>query len=826
MKTKLFFILALIFIGAGTLKASDVEVTFEFRPPERAEFVYVTGDFAGWSSTVHRMTYFEEEDIWRTTLSLREGRHLYKFVVDGTDWLHNPANPLKEEDGHGGFNSILKIGEAYEVEFDETIGDDVIREEGLRFALDNVKHFNPYGENKVRIAFRTATNDVEEVKLFIAGAEKESYRLFRMVSGPRFDYFVTHIRTLQDDLAFYFLIRDGEMVKYYGGEGSSGPGGSVNKFVSKDTFADFFHTPEWARHVVWYQIMIDRFRNANPENDPENTLPWGRDWYRPTEREEEYGFYHVIWDRMFGGDLTGVKEKLSYLQHLGITAIYFNPVFESNTHHKYDADCFIHIDDNFYQKGDIDKIENQILTDPDTWQWTPTDKYFLKFIESAHAHGIRVVIDGVWNHSGEGFAPFVDLKERDKESLYKDWFVVTDWEEFKSYAHLGRGYEGWAGFGGLPVFKEDEYGLVPPVRDFIFNVTRRWMKPGIGNFAGVDGWRLDVPMDVASPFWRDWRKLVRELNPEALLIGEVWGNAEGWLRGDKFDSVMNYQLAMILVDYFIDQETKISAEEFNQRVFELVLRHPHQATLVQYNLTNSHDTDRILSMIRNPDRPFDAQNRTQDECGRDYDISAPTERDFHIMRLIWTFKFAFPGAPAIYYGEEVGMWGADDPHNRKSMWWGDIEFENEYEINYNLKNYLRRLIAIRNTYPALRIGGLYPVMVDNERNIVIHKRVLGDEVVYIVTNNSDEPQKVNIPSKENLWDIINAEGEIKAINRARYTQISPLHAETTAIFINDYHTINVLSLEGRADYKSRQGIVTVRVGPREALFFANRAYNF
>ena len=830
MKTKLIFTLALIFMGSGTLNARElVEVTFEFRTPgpEKAEVVYVTGDFAGWSPTAHRMTYFEAEDIWRKTLKLKEGRHLYKFVIDGTDWHHDPANPLKEDDGHGGFNSILKVGEAFKVEFNETIGDGVIREEGLGFVLDDIRYFNPYRENRIRIMLRTAANDVESVKLYVTGAEEPVYELFRFVEGPRFDYFVGHIRTVGDDITFHFVVRDADTVKYYGEKGLFRENASAGDFISKDTFAEFFHTPEWARHVVWYQIMIDRFRNANPANDPEGALSWTRYWFRPTEREQREGFYHVIWDRRFGGDLTGVREKLSYLSDLGITAIYFNPVFEAPSPHKYDASCFIHIDDNFYQKGDIDKVEGSIITDPATWQWTPTDIYFLKFIEAAHEHGIRVVIDGVWNHVGKRFAPFADLMERGKESPYKDWFVVTCWEEFENYAHLGRGYEGWAGFGGLPVFKEDESGPVPPVRDYIFNVTRRWMNPGIGDFAGIDGWRLDVPMCVASPFWRDWRNLVRELNPDALLIGEIWGNAEGWLRGDKFDSVMNYQLAKILVDYFIDKDTRISAGEFDRRVRELILRHPHQATLVQYNLTNSHDTDRIASMIRNPDRPFDAQNRLQYECGKNYDISKPTESDFEILRLIWTFKFSFPGAPAIYYGDEVGMWGADDPNNRKPMWWEDhmpYHENEEYEINNELRSFLRRLIAIRNTYPALRTGRFYPVRVDNEKDIVIYKRVLGDEVVHIVVNNSDKSQEVTIDSRENLWDVINTEGEIKRVNRAQYSKVSLTHAEETGIFIDGNHTINFLSIEGEADYRSCGGVVTVKVGPREALFLANRAY--
>lgn len=471
-------LIALLLWGVPALVwAEKFEVTFEYRPPQKAEVVYLTGDFADWSPSAYRMTYFEAEDIWRKTIELREGRHQYKFVVDGTEWRDDPKNPLRVEDSHGGFNSILELGRVA-VQFNESIGDGIVRKEGITFSVDDIKYFNPFRKNRVRIIMKTAANDVESVELLIDGAERKSYELIRFVRGDRFDYFVIYFTTEGVEITFNFLIRDGNSIKYYGEQGLFTEQEKAGRFVSRDIFKDYFKTPEWAKHIVWYQIMIDRWRSGCEENNPDyDILPFTWDWFQYTPKEKELGFYKAVWDRQFGGDLIGVREKLSYLREIGFSALYFTPIFEATAYHRYNTCDYRHIDDNLYQKSDIDRLEGEILEDPATWQCTPSDKYFFDFIEDAHNRGIRIIVDGVFNHSGTEMEAFKDVQKHARESRYADCYKIDSWEPFE--------YTGWAGFGGLPEFNQDEYGLVEPVREFIFDITRRWMAPNM--MRGIDG---------------------------------------------------------------------------------------------------------------------------------------------------------------------------------------------------------------------------------------------------------------------------------------------------------------------------------------------------
>jgi len=819
-------LLSVLLLTAALVWAKEYDVIFEYKPPYKAGVVYVTGDFANWNATAYKMTYFEAEDIWRKTLKLKEGKYLYKFVINGSDWKPDPQNPDKVADGYGSFNSVLVVGSAYKLKFNEKTGDGKIAEAGLGFYTDDIKFFDPYLKNRIRFIVRAAANDVEKVSLLIGGAKKDKYAMLRISSDSRFDYWVAYVKTTGKQIKFYFSVKDGAAVKFLGENGVSNELKNVKKFFLSDAFKNMLRTPDWAKNVVWYQIMVDRFRNGSKENDPPGILPFTWDWFKKTEKEKREGFYKAVWDRKFGGDLIGVRQKLGYFRDLGVTAIYFNPVFESESYQKYNTDNYIHIDDNFYEKGDISKISGELEENPGTWQWTPTDRYFLNFVAAAHKKNLRVIIDGVFNHSGERFPPFVDLKKNGRKSKYKDWYVVTDWNTFEKFANQGKGYVGWAGFGGLPEFNEDENGLVQPVRNYFFNITKRWLLPG-GNFAGIDGWRLDVPMCVKKPFWEEWRKVVKKSKPSAYTVGEIWTDASSWLNeGKTFDAAMNYELAKIIVKFFIDRNTKISASEFSRRIRALSILYPYQIALVQYNLTNSHDTDRIASMIKNPDRVYNTRNRLQNSDGANYDNSRPTKDDYRILKLIWTFLFAYPGSPAIYYGDEVGMWGADDPNNRKPMWWEDLmPYENsQYRINRDLKNYVRKLIAARNTYPALRVGEFYPELCDDAKDVVAFKRVLDGEAVYVLINNSSEKRIVEVSSSEALWNTL--KGGIKKVNKSNYIKNGPTEKEGAAVFFGDFAKVNCVSLAGKADYFPRNGKITVTLKPKSGIYLVNRAYKF
>jgi len=816
---KLLWVLIVTAVLNSLIFAKKEDVTFEYKSPVKADAVYVTGDFADWNSTAHKMTYFEAEDIYRQTMKFDEGKYLYKFVVNGNDWKSDPENPDKIDDGHGGFNSVLLVGDAYKVTFNEKTGDGKIREDGLFFDMDDAVRFNPYTDKRIRFTLRAAAHDIEKAELLIKGAEKEKYELTLFYSDGRFDYFVGYVNVVKNDISFVFCAYDADAKKYFGKTGASAGRADAVEFKSADAFADYIKTPDWAKHVVWYQIMVDRFCNGDSSNDPQfDLLPFSWDWFKQTNKEKNQGFYNVVWDRKFGGDMIGVQEKLTYLRDLGITALYFNPVFKAESYQKYNTADFRHIDDTFYQRGDLLALKGE-TDDPATWNFTPTDKHFFNFVSRAHRGGVRVVVDGVFNHSGTEMFAFEDLRMNKQASKYADWYKVSAWEPFE--------YTGWAGFGALPEFNQDEDGLVPPVKEFVFNITKRWQKPG-GALTGIDGWRLDVPMCVKKSFWEDWRKVVKECNPEALSIGEIWTDASDWLNNGKtFDSVMNYEFAKLLVGYFIDQNTRISAKEFDMKIRELAVRYPQQVVFAQYNLTNSHDTDRIASMIKNPDREYNTRNRLQNADGRDYDNSRPSKKDYEKLKLIRTFQFAFPGAPAIYYGDEIGMWGADDPNNRKPMWWDDIKYENKtYKINKDLKNFMKRIIAVRNTYPVMRTGVFYPVSADDANDVIVYRRELGDEKAYILVNNSSSNRTVEINEGEEFWDVLNVKGEIKAVTKEEYVKNGAAHSDGTGIYINGEHSVNCLSIDEKATHKPKDGKVKIKLKPKTAVYLINHAYKW
>ncbi len=379
--------------------------------------------------------------------------------------------------------------------------------------------------------------------------------------------------------------------------------------------------PQWAKGAVWYQIFPERFRNASSANDPiaERVVgnrfedwqvhPWASNWYKLQSWEQTRGdkFYDLIWDRRYGGDLVGVIEKLDYLKELGIDVIYFNPVFEGPSLHKYDASTYHHIENNFGNDREGDwKVMQKEKDDPSTWTFTSADKVFLDLISKAHELGIKVVIDGVFNHCGTEFWAFQDIVKNQQKSAYKDWFDVVSWDNPATPDTNEFDYKGWWGYKGLPEFKEDENGLVEPVKQYVFNITRRWMDPNSDGDPsdGIDGWRLDVANEVHEKFWQAWYQLVKSLNPQAITVAELWDEASERIKSKQFDTTMNYPFAYAVVDFFIDDSTRISVSKFDETLAHLRKIYPAETNHILMNLLDSHDTDRLASMIRNPDRSY------------------------------------------------------------------------------------------------------------------------------------------------------------------------------------------------------------------------------
>ena len=408
-------------------------------------------------------------------------------------------------------------------------------------------------------------------------------------------------------------------------------------------------------------------------------------------------------------------------------------------------------------KGDNEAVIAQETLDPKTWQWTASDRLFLLFIKAAHAQGLKVIIDGVFNHMGRNSFALRDVLANGAKSPYADWFDVTDWGPPVRY-------NSWDHGGAMPNFrKSDDHGIASAsARQYIFDITRRWMDPnGTGDPSdGVDGWRLDVAESVPKAFWVAWRKHVKSINPRAYITGEAWGAVPQHLKGDEWDAVMNYQFAKCAIHYFIDQKRKTSASEFDHQLKELLSTYPIQADYVMQNLYDSHDTDRLVSMIANPDRDYNQGDRPQD--GAHYNGSKPGPSAYQIQKLMATFQMSFLGAPMIWYGDEAGMFGASDPIDRKPMLWRDLEpYDNPQDtVMPDLLEHYRRVIAIRNAYPALRTGRFHTWLTDDPDDVYGFTRTRGDDVVAVIVNNSDRDQTLSLkspfPDGSRVVDVMNA----------------------------------------------------------------------
>jgi cyclomaltodextrinase len=406
------------------------------------------------------------------------------------------------------------------------------------------------------------------------------------------------------------------------------------------------YTPSWVKNAIFYQIFPDRFASSAQVVKPSNLESWEAP---PTQQ----GFK--------GGDLRGVLEHLDYLEDLGINAIYFNPIFQSACNHRY------HTHDYYW----VDPLLGG-------------NEAFRHLLDAAHSRGIHIVLDGVFNHASRGFFQFNHILEVGAKSPYLDWFDVKG---FPLNAYEGKpNYRCWVNLAALPEFNTKN----PQVRDFIFGVARYWIEQGI------DGWRLDVPFCIDDDsFWQEFRQVVKTANPEAYIVGEVPWEAKRWLQGDQFDAVMNYLLTLACVGFFAGEKGDLElahnmmglgevpvlkAPAFAQHIEELLTLYPGEIVQAQLNLLDSHDMPRFLSLARG---------------------------DKTALKLATLFQMTYPGAPCVYYGDEIGLEGGRDPDCRRAFTW-DI---NAWDTN--LWDYIQTCINLRKTYPALRQGTFTILLAEN-----------------------------------------------------------------------------------------------------------------
>lgn len=544
--------------------------------------------------------------------------------------------------------------------------------------------------------------------------------------------------------------------------------------------------PEWAKRVVWYQIFPERFRNGDPNNDP--TLdelrgawphdttspwrihPWTADWYalQPYEQQNGKDLWYNIQRRRYGGDLQGVLDKLDYLHDLGIGAIYLTPVFEAPSSHKYDGATYHHIDPNFGPDSARDRrlIAHEIPHDPTTWQWTAADRLMLRLIAEVHSRGMKIIFDGVFNHMGINSWAFRDVVKNQQRSRYRDWFKILSWHDPAN--GTGFNYSGWWAVHELPELNQDENGIVAGPRDYIFAATRRWMDPNADGDPGdgIDGWRLDVAYCVHHNFWKAWRRWVRSINPHAYLSAEIV-NDENYLRpylsGDEFDAVMNYNFMFACAEFFIDRHQPIATSEFDRRLRNLREAFHIDVAYVAQNLLDSHDSNRVASHIVNgntfPCRNWREYHKRSKAGNPQYDTRKPNAEEINTQKLMALLQMTYLGAPMIYYGDEAGMWGANDPCCRKPMVWDDLQYADEIYLpdgrtrphpdkvafDHDLHAHYRKLIHLRNQHVALQIGDFCTLLADDKAKVYAFSRNYEQQQIVVALNNSEVRQRVAIP---------------------------------------------------------------------------------
>ena len=412
--------------------------------------------------------------------------------------------------------------------------------------------------------------------------------------------------------------------------------------------------PAWVKDAIFYQIFPDRFCRSERYHAAGKFVEWGS---KPTR------------ENMFGGNLAGIEDKLTYIKELGANAIYLCPIFKSNSNHRYHTVDYFEIDPVLGTLKDFDSL-----------------------VKKAHKLGLRIILDGVFNHCSRGFFQFNSLMELGPNSPYVDWFHVKGWP---LNAYSGKpNYECWWNFPALPKFNTD----CAEVREYLFRGAEYWTK------RGIDGWRLDVPNEIDDDsFWQEFRKRVKRINRDAYIVGEIWDNPERWLQGDQFDGVMNYLFRKAVMKYLFD-ENPISTEEFCNRLQEAF---PVGRGDIPMNLLGSHDTTRLKSQ----------------PC-------AGWER----IKFALTLMFFMPGAPCIYYGEELGMLGGKDPDNRRSVPWEKLP-EMQQEPVYAL---VKELTEMRSSNPVLRDGKMEIVREGDTFSVV---RTLGrKKMTLAVTLTGSDPQ--------------------------------------------------------------------------------------
>ncbi len=536
-----------------------------------------------------------------------------------------------------------------------------------------------YGvENGLNLRIRTARGDINKVLVYYKDKydDTEGYKEKEMTlicETKLYSFFECKIQLYRNRYAYYFKLIDNENVEVYLNER-----GIQNSLENKEIYPfsfpyiakdDLYEDIKWVEESVVYQIFPDRFCNGDESINPEETLPWGSG--------------KLTYRSMYGGDLQGIINKLDYLKDLGVDIIYLTPVFKSNTSHKYNTADYFDIDPQF---GTVDLAK--------------------ELVQKCHEKGMKIIFDAVFNHSGDDFFAFKDVLKNQEKSKYADWYFIDKYPvsfEKGGYYTFGKDHR------NMPKFNTNN----EEVREYLYKVGEYWIRE-----VGIDGWRLDVCDEVSHDFWRGFRKRIKSVNKNAIIVGEIMNEAAPFLRGDQLDGIMNYTFKDAVTDFFGSKT--IDCYEFSDLLANNRVIYMNSITKQLWNLIDSHDTKRFLT-----------------ECNDDVDF----------MKLAVGFQFTYLGIPYIYYGDEIGLNGGADPENRKCMIW------DKNHQNMDLFNYYKKLIKIRKENKEL-IHGRYIEKYCKD-NVIVFTRALEESKITVIINNNKDTK--NVPIKLNGIDLLTDE---------------------------------------------------------------------
>ena len=652
---------------------------------------------------------------------------------------------------------------------------------------DYVIPAEPGIHEKVRLRFRTARDDAQEVCLISGG---EALQMQKVSSGEVFDYYETEVQLTDTMFVYYFRIKsESEELCYHRCGVSEHPVEYYNFRIMPG-----FSTPAWAKGAVMYQIFVDRFCNGDPSNDVED----GEYVYigEPVCKVKDWNEFPAAMDirRFHGGDLQGVLDKLDYLEELGVEVIYFNPLFVSPSNHKYDIQDYDYIDPHYgviiedggevLSEGEKDNtraIKYQKRTG-DIRNLEASNRLFAKLVEEMHTRGMRVILDGVFNHCGS-FNKWMDREriyepqpEYEKgayvsaQSPYRDFFHFFD-EREEAWPY-NKNYDGWWGHDTLPKLNYEDS---PTLEEYILNIGKKWVSPPYN----ADGWRLDVAADLGYSneynhiFWENFRKAVKSANPQALILAEHYGDPGEWLQGDEWDSVMNYDAFMEPLTWFLTGMEKHSDERRtdlwgNADNFVNTMNHFMASMLtpslqVAMNELSNHDHSRFLT-------------RTNHIVGRVAQLGSKAAEEginLAVMREAVAVQMTWVGAPTVYYGDEAGVCGFTDPDSRRTYPWG--------QENRELVEFHKEMIRIHKREKPLRTGSLK--MLSWSSNVLAYARFQESEQIIVVLNNSKELKEVTIP----VWQ---AEVPMKGkMERLMYSWEKSYTTERDIYLVEDGETV-------------------------------------